>query len=661
MSNNSQPTICLNMIVKNESKIIQRLLESVSGIIDTYCICDTGSTDNTIEIITNYFNKKNIQGKIVQEPFVNFEHNRNFALKSCFGMSGYILLMDADMQLKTGTFSKQNLINYDAVQVLQGNDDFFYNNVRIIKNDGIAKYIGVTHEYISTPNTYKIQSVPKQELFINDIGDGGAKNDKFERDVRLLEKSLLDDPKNERTHFYLANSYFDNGQFDKAIDIYKKRIELGGWDQEVWYSYYRTGICYKNLNRINDAIVTWLDGYNCYPRRLENLYEIMHYYRHASKHKLVYKLYEICKQTLEQKHEIHNYLFLYNSVYTYLLYYEYSIIASYIGIKNINDEIIQILNNCKEDVLNHNLFSNMKFYKDILKPTEVIDNFDSSVEIILNDDLCKYKSSSSCLIPNKDAHGYHMNVRYVNYYITDNGSYINCDKHIATVNRYLELDANFNITNDKYFKETDTTRRYVGIEDIKIYNDEFTNQKLFIGTGFHKSNNIGIVSGVYDTNRDMLEHNELYTSFSNNACEKNWVYTPYNNSTHIIYDWHPLKICKLNQNVISVVKEQPMPHIFKYIRGSTCGVKSNNEIWFITHLVSYEEPRHYYHMFVVFDESMKLLRYSAPFKFEGTPIEYCLGFIIEDNRVLINYSCWDRTTRIGVYEKTYLNSITKYT
>ena len=45
------PTLCLNMIVKNESKIIERLLTSVLSIIDTFCICDTGSTDNTIDII----------------------------------------------------------------------------------------------------------------------------------------------------------------------------------------------------------------------------------------------------------------------------------------------------------------------------------------------------------------------------------------------------------------------------------------------------------------------------------------------------------------------------------------------------------------------------------------------------------------------------------
>jgi glycosyltransferase involved in cell wall biosynthesis len=52
----SSPLLCLNMIVKNESRIITRLLESVYKWIDCYCICDTGSTDDTIEIIESFFN-----------------------------------------------------------------------------------------------------------------------------------------------------------------------------------------------------------------------------------------------------------------------------------------------------------------------------------------------------------------------------------------------------------------------------------------------------------------------------------------------------------------------------------------------------------------------------------------------------------------------------
>ena len=50
--------IVLNMIVKNESKIIVRLLQSVYKLIDAYCICDTGSTDDTIEVIETFFKKE---------------------------------------------------------------------------------------------------------------------------------------------------------------------------------------------------------------------------------------------------------------------------------------------------------------------------------------------------------------------------------------------------------------------------------------------------------------------------------------------------------------------------------------------------------------------------------------------------------------------------
>ena len=73
--------ICLNMIVKNEEKVITRLLESVINIIDSYCICDTGCTDNTIEVMRTFFEKHNKKGKFVNEPFRDFGYNRTFALK----------------------------------------------------------------------------------------------------------------------------------------------------------------------------------------------------------------------------------------------------------------------------------------------------------------------------------------------------------------------------------------------------------------------------------------------------------------------------------------------------------------------------------------------------------------------------------------------------
>jgi len=675
--NNNSPTICLNMIVKNESKIITRLFDSVLPIIDCYCICDTGSTDNTVTIITEYFKNKGVPGKVVIEPFKNFCHNRNFALQSCLNMADYVLLMDADMVLEINNFNKKILRNIDYFYILQGSDDFYYQNVRIVKNDGLYSYSGVTHEYINTPANSCSFNLEKNVLFIRDHGDGGSKHDKFERDIRLLTEGIREEPDNGRYYFYLANSYHDSGHFEKAIGFYLKRIQIGGWKEEVWYSYYRIGTCYKHLNKFSDALFYWMEGYNFYPERLEGVYEIIKHYRIESKHKLANMFYEISKKILDKNISRSGYLFLHDDVYRSRIYYEYTIIAAYVGVKNINDEVILFLNHSNNDSEINNLFQNMKFYNDILQQTSKI-TLDNKITQMINNENTELTSSSSCLIPNKNKDGYLINIRYVNYFINSQGSYLNCDRYIITGNKYIECDKQFNILSEKMLEIDFDNRRYIGVEDVRIFHNS-DNDLRFIGTGYHKNETIGIVTGNYDIDSGKLNVVELKQTFNNSGCEKNWVFVDYNDSTHVVYDWSPLKICKINsENKLDIVETKKMPSIFSRVRGSTCGFKyskslgSNNnnetismnitedEIWFVNHLVSYESPRHYYHIISVFDKSMNLLRYSALFKFEGESIEYCLSILVEDERVLVNYSTWDRTTRIGVYDKKYIDSIVKY-
>lgn len=678
---NKHVTLCLNMIVKNESKIITRLFDSVVSTIDCYCICDTGSTDNTVELITEYFSKRNIPGKIVTEPFKNFCHNRNFAMQACAGMSDFILLMDADMILETNNFDKRLLNNSDSFNILQGNDSFFYQNTRIVKNNGLYKYVGVTHEYVDAPPGNRVGGFDKSVLFIRDFGDGGSKHDKFERDIRLLLEGIKEEPNNIRYYFYLANSYHDSGRFEEAIDIYKKRIALGGWIEEVWYSHYRIGLCYKNLGKMADAIHYWLEGYSVYPDRLEGLYEMIHHYRMTSKHSLGIMIYKEARRILDAKKDRNSYLFLHNDIYASKIYYEYTVIAAYAGVKNINFEVVEVLNNSNDNSEINNMMQNLKFYKDVLIPKSRF-SIDNTATANINNEEVKLYSSSSCMVPNADNSGYKMNVRYVNYYINDAGGYLHCDKHIITVNKYVELDSEFNPTLEKWFHLTFDHRRYIGIEDVRMFYDVETQNPIFIGTGYHQNHQIGIVVGDYDYQSGRLNSTEVKPDFNNASCEKNWVYVDYKNSTHVIYDWAPLKICKINDTAdggktLSLVETREMPRIFKRIRGSTCGFKyskpcgenkngsitiqiTEDEIWFVTHIVSYEQPRHYYHVIVVFDANMKLLRYSAPFKFEGDPIEYCLSIVVEDEQVFINYSTWDRTTRLGVYDKKYIDSIVKY-
>ena len=657
------PTICLNMIVKNESRIIKRMLDSVISVIDSYCICDTGSTDNTVSIITEYFKKYNIPGKIVIEPFKDFSHNRNVAMIKCLGLSDYILLMDADMLLKIGSgFKKEMLSYFDSFHLLQGNDDFYYKNMRIVRNNGLYSYIGVTHEYVNTPPNEKTHGFNKDIIFILDIGDGGSKGDKFERDIKLLLRGIEENPNSDRYHFYLGNSYFDSRKYEEAIEIYKKRIKIGGWNQEIWYSYYRIGLAYKEIGKIEEAISWWLDAYNYLPTRIENLYEIIQHYRIVSKCHLAYQFYKIAKEVLNKLKpgEKDDFLFLKNDIYTYKLDYELSIISCYVGIHNINGPVVEILNNSNDDVLIRNVLSNMKFYNNKIIPTEVLD-FGFSMNHQIANKYRKFNSSSACIIKTEDD-GYLLNIRLVNYTIDSKGCYHNCDDHVITINKCVELSKDFKILKETLINSSFDNRRYIGIEDVKIFkntdknlNVEDNNEIIFIGTGLHKNNRICMCYGKYDKNSKFMESIELNASFNmNSECEKNWVfYMDENNKLKIIYKWFPLQICdsgEINSGLIHLQEEKVMPKIFKHVRGSSNGYIFKDEIWFINHIVSYEEPRQYFHMISVFDKKMNLLRYTCPFKFEGICIEYCLSLIVEETRIIIPYSTWDRTTKIAIID-----------
>ncbi len=660
------PTLCLNMIVKNEGKIIHRLLESVYRLIDSYCICDTGSTDNTCEIIKEFMEEKNIPGKIVKEPFINFEYNRTFALQQCYELkdtlANYILLLDADMILQVNkVFNKSILDSGDIFYLLQGNNDYYYNNIRIIKNTEDLKYVGVTHEFLSYPNSLnKKIHVSKDILFILDIGDGGSKSDKFERDIRLLNEALVKDPNNGRYLFYLGNSYKNLGLYNEAIDTYTKKINLNGqWCEEVWQSYYMMGKCYMELNKPELAIKFWNKCLEVQPRRIENLYKIVNYYRNNGREfaKDALKDYNKAVDILNKKYERDGFLFLENSIYEWELYFEYTIFAFYADIKNISKEAMIVFNKCNQYSKINNLLGNYHYY-DILLPAEKTHNISSTFIYKNNIPMV----SSSCSIIPAPFNGYLCNVRYVNYKINQStGEYINC-KNIITVNKAVELNSDFEIINEHILYPKYEERLYIGIEDIKIFN--YKGRICSTGTGYHKNEKIGIF--ISDDYYNMNNYKEIKQSFKTTTCEKNWVYVNINNELKMIYQWNPLIICDIPKANVEPFEltinttNSEMPGVFNWCRGSTNGFNYGGEIWFIQHLVHYSNPRIYYNIISVFDNNMKLLKYTTVFKLSKEKIEYCLGLIVNDANVIISYSEWDSTSKIGIYNKQEIEKLFIY-
>lgn len=666
--------ICLNMIVKNESHIITRLLSSVLPLIDTYCICDTGSTDNTMEIIKTFFDDVNIKGKIVEEPFRDFGYNRSFSLNQCYGMENadYILLLDADMVLEIDkNLSVQEFKHHmdkDAYYLLQGNEKFHYQNIRIVKNTGKYTYWGVTHEYIVLPDNTSVYNIPKTMMFINDIGDGGAKTDKFIRDIKLLKQGLIDNPNNDRYTFYLANSYKDSGQFLEAIETYKKRIELRGWKQEVWYSYYSIGLCYKELNDMKSAVYYWLEGYNYLPERIENLYEIMTYYRVNNKYTLVDTFYNLAKKSRDTIHEADQ-LFFKKDVYDYKIDYEFSITGFYSNQNkiNMNEVFMRVLNYPIERNLFTNTLSNFKYYTMALSTMKQSDT--ANIKLLNNQNSITtnyphFFNSTPSICYDSINHKVYTNTRMVNYFIDENGNYkyknnegiITNNEPIITKNIFTV----YSINDGNWSKETEFELKYntkydgvyVGLEDIRLLPNR-------LGICFNANRGVSygkikIETGIINMESQQIVSTLVYKEDSRDV-EKNWVlFNTISQRVKVIYNWFPLTIGEYiyngtphdNSSFITTNTIQT-PVIFKYVRGSTNGVTIDNEIWFITHLVNAESKRYYYHMFIVMDiETYKIKRHSVPFTFEKKNIEYTLGFIFNKNTnsFIIGYSTMDRTT-----------------
>ena len=69
--------LILISIIKNEEQIIKRCLTSILSIIDGICITDTGSTDNTVNVVNDFFKEIEIPAKLYHDEWKNFGHNRS--------------------------------------------------------------------------------------------------------------------------------------------------------------------------------------------------------------------------------------------------------------------------------------------------------------------------------------------------------------------------------------------------------------------------------------------------------------------------------------------------------------------------------------------------------------------------------------------------------
>ena len=281
-------SLCLNMIVKNESHLIEKTLNNLCSYIKfTYwVICDTGSSDNTVSIIKNFFLKKNIQGEIFHHTWKDFGYNRTLALSAAFNKTDYLLIFDADDSI-SGNLTIPNL-SEDRYGLFFGTESLKYVRPILINNRKKWKFKGILHEYLE-PLESVTQLIPiNGDYFIISGKDGNrSKNsDKYLNDALLLKKKidLIESGDIEdidllpRYTFYCANSFRDCNDISGAIFYYKKVLEHETWVQEKYISAFNIGNLYEMLKNIEDALLYWYRAITYDKERREAVVKLMSYY-----------------------------------------------------------------------------------------------------------------------------------------------------------------------------------------------------------------------------------------------------------------------------------------------------------------------------------------------------------------------------------------------
>ena len=299
------------MIAKNESKVIERCINSVKHLIDYAVIVIDDNTYDTTEAVSILTLGKTCTVNVIKSKFEGFASQRNKYLEAVKGKADYCIVLDADEVLIDYGFDKSQLTldGYNVGYV--GDTDYYY--PVIFKVSKPWQYEYVTHE-IPVCKSDCITGVI-ENLKINHLHDGGARHEKYERDIRLITAELEKDPLNTRYLFYLAQSYYDTANYKNAFETYVRRAKLGGWKQEVYFSWYRAGLCQVNLGHPEASVKYFCAAQIEDFKRHESYYELGKYYNSKNQYSDAFEQLAVAK-TLPYPKEP---LFFYRPVFEYLV------------------------------------------------------------------------------------------------------------------------------------------------------------------------------------------------------------------------------------------------------------------------------------------------------------------------------------------------------
>lgn len=299
---------CFLAIVRDEAPTIERCLESVKNIATSYLICDTGSKDDTVQRILNFTERNNIPGEVIFREWVSYGDNKSELLRvfnnhPLVGDAKYICWLDADEVFivdakkpdsypnrensnKLYEYLESRTENVFYIKTLHG--DLIYSRWQIARNNQLYQWKLPYQEYFvgtvsNVPHHLPSDKIPLWNLSRRQ-GNSSRDPDITKKRIAMAEKWMEKnpaDPDMARMIFYLAEAYIGVNK-EKAIELYKKRLEHVGYIQERYISLLKLAELESGWE---SKVVYWMAAQDLVPNRLEAFYDMMIWYYNRNEHR----------------------------------------------------------------------------------------------------------------------------------------------------------------------------------------------------------------------------------------------------------------------------------------------------------------------------------------------------------------------------------------
>lgn len=318
--------LALNFICKDESPVIEKMLESAKGIVDLIVVNDTGSTDGTQQIIKNFGEKYGIPTYVFERPFDDFENSRNHAMQKLRETVKELnwnpdqvhgFWFDCDETLVIDPKFSKSQFTKDLYMINTYIGNMKYTRNTFFKVSKAFRWYGPVHEFIVCDDQ-NITSGLAENIHVDVKMTGnswqGDIAEKYASHSYKLEAYINKNRQDPRWIFYTAQSWHDaasikdnkeenDERLRRSLKYYRERVQRpDGYAEEIYYAQYRIGTIMRILEEPwHLTQMELLKAYQIDPMRGESIKVIIDHYLMMQDWHMAYLYSKFAKTTFHGK------------------------------------------------------------------------------------------------------------------------------------------------------------------------------------------------------------------------------------------------------------------------------------------------------------------------------------------------------------------------